>query len=143
MAHLLMLANFLFFWFQDAGSVDSGAGAAAGAAIFGLGFLVFGLLFMLLMVASIWKIFVKAGEPGWAALIPIYNTVVLLKIINKPIWWLVLTFIPGLNFIIFITMFMDLAKKFGKGSGFGIAMFLFPFIFLPLLAFSDSRYQAA
>ncbi len=97
-------------------------------------------LFILLMVVSMWKVFTKAGEPGWAAIIPIYNIVVWCKIVGRPIWWVLLVFIPCVNIIIIFILAIDLAKSFGKGAGFGIGLALLGFIFFPILAFSSAQY---
>lgn len=101
-----------------------------------------GLAFIVLMVASVWKIFTKAGQPGWAAIIPIYNVIVLLKIIGKPWWWILGFLIPLVNFIVMILMAVGLAKVFGKGTGFAIGLILLGFIFYPMLAFGDATYTA-
>jgi len=90
---------------------------------------------------SMWKIFTKAGQPGWAAIIPIYNIVVLLQVVKKPVWWILLMLIPLVNFIILILVFVELAKVFGKGAGFGVGLILLGFIFMPMLAFGDAQYQ--
>ena len=87
-----------------------------------------------------WKLFVKAGKPGWGAIIPIYNIYLLLKIIGRPGWWLILFLIPIVNFVIFIIMYLDLAKSFGRGTGFGIGLIFLSFIFVPILALGESRY---
>jgi hypothetical protein len=122
------------------GTDDSGGAAAAA----GGGFItIVYLALVVLVIASMWKIFVKAGEPGWAAIIPIYNLVVLLKIAGRPIWWIVLCLIPFVNLIVFILISIDVARKFGKGTGFGIGLALLGFIFYPMLAFSDAQYNAA
>ena len=92
------------------------------------------------IIASLWKVFTKAGEPGWAAIIPIYNTIVMLKIVGRPLWWLVLMLIPLVSLVIGIIVCIDLAKSFGKGAGFGIGIILLGFIFVPILAFGDARY---
>jgi len=118
----------------------SGGGGAIGA-LFGLVFGVIGLGFAVLMIASMWKVFTKAGEPGWAAIVPIYNFVVLLKIAGKPIWWIVLFLIPFVNFIMAILVCISLAANFGKGAGFGLGLVFLGFIFYPILAFSDAEYQ--
>lgn len=97
--------------------------------------------FIILMIASMWKIFTKAGQPGWAVLIPIYNLYVLCKIGGRPGWWLLLMFIPFVNLIIFIILYVDIAKAFGKGAGFAVGMLLLPFIFFPILAFGSAQYQ--
>lgn len=95
------------------------------------------------LIASLWKVFTKAGHPGWACLVPIYNIIVLLKIANKPAWWLVLMFIPIANFIVAILVAINVAKSFGKGTGFGLGLAMLPVVFYPVLAFGDSRYSAA
>jgi hypothetical protein len=96
--------------------------------------------FIVLLIAAMWKIFAKAGQPGWAAIVPIYNIIVLLRIIGRPLWWIVLLFIPVANFIVLIISMIDLAKSFGKGTGFAIGLILLGPIFLPLLGFGDARY---
>ena len=101
-----------------------------------------GLAIVLMMIASIWKVFVKAGQPGWAALVPIYNIMILLKITGKPTWWLVLFCVPVVNFVVMILVVVALAKSFGKGTGFGMGMLFFGFVFYPILGFGDSAYTA-
>jgi hypothetical protein len=96
--------------------------------------------FAVLMIASMWKIFTKAGKPGWAAIIPIYNIIVLLEIAGKPLWWFILMLIPFVNIVVFIMVLVSIAKNFGKGVGYAIGMLLLPFIFYPMLGFGDARY---
>lgn len=91
-------------------------------------------------VAAYWRMFTKAGQPGWAAIIPIYNLYVMLKVIGRPAWWIILMLIPCVNIVILIITYLDLAKSFGKGSGFGVGLILLPIIFLPILAFGDATY---
>ena len=86
-------------------------------------------------------IFDKAGQPGWAALIPIYNVIVLLQIVGRPVWWFILMLIPFVGFIIGILVVVDLAKSFGQSVGFAIGFLFLPFIFAPLLAFGDASYR--
>lgn len=108
----------------------------------GLGF--FGTVLYLAVIAffiyCLWRIFVKAGKPGWAAIVPIYNVLVELEIVGRPWWWLLLLLVPIVNVVIGIMVLLDLAKVFGKGTGFGIGLILLPFIFIPMLAFGDARY---
>ena len=114
---------------------DSGAGGISAA----VG--IISLAVIVLWVASLWRIFSKAGQPGWAAIIPIYNLVVFLKVIGRPVWWLVLYLIPVVNIIIGIINAIDLAKSFGKGGAFGFfGLFLFAIIGYPVLAFSGAQY---
>ena len=86
------------------------------------------------MIVAVWKVFTKAGEPGWAALIPIYNAIVYLRIAGKPLWWIILL-------IIALFVSLGLAKNFGKSTGFGIGLWLLSPIFILILAFDDSKYQ--
>lgn len=95
---------------------------------------------MIVVIAGMWKMFVKAGKPGWAAIVPFYNFIVLLQIAGKPLWWIILLFIPFVNFIIIILVCIALAKSFGKGVGYGIGILLLSFIFIPMLGFGDARY---
>jgi hypothetical protein len=95
------------------------------------------------IIAGIWKVFVKAGKPGWGAIIPIYNGILLLEIVGRPIWWILLFLIPGVNFVVAIIVSMDVAKSFGKGAGFGIGLAFLGFIFYPILGFGDAKYQGA
>lgn len=85
--------------------------------------------------------FTKAGKPGWASIIPIYNLIVLVEIVGRPFWWIVLMLIPCVNVIVAILMSLDMAKSFGKGPGFGIGLALLPMIFYPILGFGDAVYQ--
>ena len=112
--------------------------AASGLAT---GILIVYFAVLLLAIISMWKIFTKAGEPGWAAIVPIYNFIVLLKIAGKPAWWIVLLLIPFVNIVIAAILSIALAHNFGKSTGFGIGLFLLGFIFGPILAFGDARYQ--
>lgn len=104
-----------------------------------------GWLFILFVFAfyiyTYWRIFEKAGKPGWAALIPIYNTIILLEIVGKPWWWLLLFLIPGVNIIFAVWMTNLLSLSFGKGVGFTIGLLLLSFIFYPILAFSLAEYK--
>lgn len=104
-----------------------------------IGILIY-LAVIVALIAAIWRVFQKANQPGWGALIPIYNTYLLLKIVGRPAWWLLLTFIPFVNFVILIIVMLDLAKSFGRGSGFGVGLILLGIVFIPILGFGDSRY---
>jgi hypothetical protein len=104
-------------------------------------YLIFVLAIAVVMLISMWKIFSKAGQPGWAILVPIYNMITLLKVVRKPVWWILLMLIPFVNFIIIILVYLELAKVFGKDTGYGLGIVFLPIIFLPMLAFSNSEYQ--
>lgn len=113
---------------------SSGGGAAA--LIGGLVFLAITIFF----IATAWKINTKAGKPGWACLVPIYNVIVMLQIVGRPLWWIVLLIIPLVNLVIAIIVVVDLAKSFGKSVGFAMGMLFLGFIFYPILAFGSAQY---
>lgn len=98
------------------------------------------LAFVILSIAGLWATFAKAGKPGWAAIIPIYNIIVMLEIAGKPIWWIILLLIPCVNIVVILMVMIDLAKAFGKGTGFAVGLWLLGFIFFPLLGFGDAKY---
>ena len=106
----------------------------------GLFLVVIYLAVAVVIIASYWKIFVKAGKPGWAGIIPIYNIIVLLEIIGRPLWWIILFLIPCVNIVMLFIVAIDLAKSFGKDTGYGIGIAILSIIFLPMLAFGDSKY---
>ena len=115
--------------------MDSGG---AGIGIVGL---IIYLVIVIFEIAAVWRIFRKAGQPGWAAIIPIYNLIVLLMVVKKPIWWIILFFIPIVNFIIMIILAINLAKVFGKGGGFAVGLILLGIIFIPILGFGSAQYE--
>ena len=100
-----------------------------------------GLAITILLIVSLWKVFTKAGRPGWASVIPIYNAYILCKIAGKSGWWLLLLFIPLVNIVILILIGIGVAENFGKGAGFGVGLGLLGFIFYPILAFGDAQYR--
>jgi len=103
-------------------------------------FLVVILALVVFEIAAWWKVFTKAGQPGWAAIVPIYNFVILLKIVGRPLWWVLLMFIPLINLVIGVIIHLELAKSFGKGTGFGVGLILLGPIFFPILGFGSARY---
>jgi hypothetical protein len=107
-----------------------------------LGMLVW-LAIVVVTIAGLWKTFTKAGQPGWGCIIPIYNVYLLTKIAGRPWWWLLLMFIPLVNLVIFIIIYIDVAKGFGKGVGFALGLVFLGFIFFPILGFGDAQYQGA
>ena len=120
---------------------DDATGLLGGLAILFSGiFFIFFLVIAAVMIASMWKVFAKAGQPGWAAIVPIYNAIVLLQVVGKPLWWIVLFMIPLVNIVVGIMVAIDLAKSFGKGAGFGIGLMFLGFIFYPILGFGSARY---
>ena len=91
-------------------------------------------------IAAMWKVFTKAGQPGWASIVPIYNGIVMLQIAGKPIWWILLYFIPLVNIVISIIVLNNISKNFGHGVGFTLGLIFLGFIFIPILAWGDSQY---
>ena len=107
------------------------------AGAFGL----FELALIVLVIIGMWKLFTKAGEPGWASIIPIYNIYIICKIVGKPGWWVLLMCIPFIGVIFWILVAIELAKVFGQGAGFGVGIAFLSFIFIPLLGFGDAQYR--
>ncbi|HLF00043.1 MAG TPA: DUF5684 domain-containing protein [Gaiellaceae bacterium] len=99
------------------------------------------LAIAVLVIAGWWKVFTKAGEEGWKAIIPIYNFIVLLKIVGREWWWVLLALIPIVGLVIWIIVSLDLAKSFGRGGGFAVGLILLPFIFAPILGFGSDTYR--
>ena len=131
---------FFFFLIVVLGQVfdidrDTGFGLITILVVFAIISLV---LFFYIIVG--WKLFVKTGNPGWAYIIPFYNLYIIMKIINRPLWWVLFLFIPFVNFAVATLMAIDLAKSFGKNEGFAAGLVLLNFIFLPILAFGKSKY---
>lgn len=98
------------------------------------------ILVCVLCIAAGWKIFEKAGKPGWACIVPVYNIVVILDIVNKPLWWILLMFIPLVNIVVGLIVLGRFVQSFGKGVGFAVGLIFLPFIFYPILGFGDAKY---
>lgn len=118
------------------------SGISSTSLLAGLGIYI-GILLVLsiLMIISNWKIYKKAGEHGWASIIPVYNIVVLLEICDLPLWYIILFMIPIVNIYVIFKIYIELAHKFGKSTGFGVLTVFFSVICLPILAFGKSVYQ--
>ncbi len=99
------------------------------------------LILAIFYIVVYWKLFLKAGQPGWGILIPIYNAYLMLKIAKRPGWWLILLFIPVVDVVIGIIVIFDIAKNFGKSVGFGFGLLFLGFIFFPILAFGKAKYK--
>ena len=129
-------------------AISSTAGTALISSFFGAfaafivayGFIV--CLVSILMIVAQWMIFKKAGQPGWAAIIPIYNAVVLFKTVKLNAWLVLLLLIPIANVVLLIVAYLRLAKVFGKGTGFGVGLILLNVVFMPILAFGNAKYNA-
>ncbi len=134
MAHLLyMLAQ------QDNNNAGA-AGSVIGAG-FGCCFMVAYFAMLAVVIVGMWKVFVKARQPGWAAIIPIFNVYILCLMARKPGWWVILFLIPFVNVIVGIIVCIELAKYFGKGIGFALGLIFFPFIFFLILGFGTATYS--
>ncbi|GAA3961897.1 DUF5684 domain-containing protein [Mucilaginibacter dorajii] len=118
---------------------SSSSGSPAAFALFGV-MMIPSLIIGLICIISMWKLFEKAGKPGWAAIIPIYNVIVMLEIVGKPVWWIILFLIPCVNIIFAIWTINLLSKSFGQSEGFTIGLILLPFVFYPILGFGNYPY---
>jgi ABC-type Na+ efflux pump permease subunit len=119
-----------------------GAGGGGGGAV-GIVILVVYLAIIVAFIAGLAKTFQKAGEAWWAAIIPIYNVWVMIKVSDNPWWWLILFLIPLLQIIAVFKISIDIAKQFGQGLWFGLGLVILGFIFYPLLGFGDYKYQGS
>jgi hypothetical protein len=100
------------------------------------------LAFLVLAIVAMWKVFAKAGQPGWAAIIPIYNIYVWLKVAGRPGWWLILFLIPIVNIVMALIVSIDIAKSFAKDTVFGVVgLWLFSIIGYAILAFGGAQYR--
>ena len=107
----------------------------------GSGVIIVYLAIIVLEFVSFWKIFEKAGQPGWAGIVPFYNWYVMLKIVGRPGWWFILFLVPVVNIVVLIMVYNDLSKSFGKSGGFTVGLIFLGFIFFPILAFGDATYR--
>jgi len=115
---------------------------STGLFVFGMPLVIY-LVLMLVAIIGMWKVFVKAGQPGWGCIIPIFNIYCLVKIAGKEWWWLLLYFIPLVNIVIAILVLSGISRNFGKGTGFTLGLIFLPFIFFPILGFGDATYGPA
>ena len=113
--------------------MDSNGGSTMGAILY--------LIIVIAIIAGLWKVFEKAGKPGWAVLIPIYNIYVLLQICGRPWWWLLLLLIPIVSLVIMIIVYLDLVKKFGQPGWHVLGAIFLPFVYFPWLGFGPATYQ--
>lgn len=101
------------------------------------------LAILIAVIAGTWKTFEKAGEPGWAAIVPIYNVYVMIKIGGNPWWYLLLMLVPLVNIFVQAKVSIDLAKTFDQGIGFGLGLWILPFVFFPILGFGEYQHVGA
>lgn len=112
----------------------------AAAATIGVGYVIVCLAIVVVSLVGMWKVFEKAGKPGWAAIVPFYNLYCLFEMSFGNGWLFLLTFVPCANFVVAILCYFKLAKAFGKGIGFGFGLLFFNFIFMMILGFGDAEY---
>ena len=117
---------------------DAEAAAAAAAVVF---FLIAGLVGYVVGALGLMGVFRKAGQPGWAAFVPVYNAIVLLQLVGRPLWWFLLLLVPGVNVVVGIVLMNDLATSFGKGTGFTVGLVLLSLIFVYVLWLGPSTYR--
>lgn len=101
------------------------------------------LAFCVFVLVCLWIVFRKAGKPGWAAIVPVYNLYILFEITWGSGIRFLLLLIPIYNIILGIQTQVRLAKAFGKSGGFAAGLIFLPYIFIPLLAFGGAAYQGA
>lgn len=111
-------------------------------------YLIMAVVFGIPAIAGLWKMFQKAGQPGWAALVPIYNIIIYLKVVGRPVWWILfflLAFIPFVGAIVSLVLGIilanDMAKSFGKDVAYTVLLFLVPFVGYPMLGFGSAQYK--
>jgi ABC-type sulfate transport system permease subunit len=97
---------------------------------------------LMLLVVPTWRIYVKAGEPGWASIVPLFSQYTLCSVVGRPVWWLIFLLIPYVNFVFWLIVAMDLARVFSRSKAFGIGLWLLPFVFLPILGYGSAEYTA-
>ncbi len=105
-----------------------------------VGIMIAYFIIIIASLAGMWKVYEKAGHPGWKAIIPVYNLIILMRIIRKPAWWVLLMIIPYIGIIWSVWSTNLLSKSFGKGIGTTLGLFFLPFIFYPMLGFGDDKY---
>lgn len=137
---LLLLASSTSLLAQSP-SLDE-TGGTGGGVVGILGGIIY-LAVAVFIIASLWRVFTKAGQPGWACIIPIYNLFVLCKVAGRPGWWVLLCFIPLVNIVVGFILAFDVARKFGRGVGFGLGIAFLPFIFYPILGFGSATYEGS
>ncbi|MCA9726871.1 MAG: signal peptidase I [Candidatus Eisenbacteria bacterium] len=120
--------------------MESDALGVLGATAFGGMMILVYLVVMAFSIVCSWMVFAKAGKPGWASLVPIYNLIVMLEIVGKPLWWIALLFVPIANIVVSFLINIELAKSFRQDAAFGIGLTLLPIIFFAILAFGSAEY---
>jgi hypothetical protein len=112
----------------------------AASAGLGIGGIIGYLIGYVIGVLPLYGVFGKAGQPGWAAFVPIYNLIVLLKVVGRPVWWIILLLIPIVDIVIVVLLAIDLAKSFAKGTGFAVGLIFLNWIFALILWLGSAQY---
>jgi hypothetical protein len=122
--------------------VGATKGEVVGATVAGIAglFLLVVIAVVVFYIAALWRLFAKAGVPGWGAIIPIFNIYLWCKIAGRPGWWVLLFFVPVVNVIVHLIVSLDVAKSFARSGAFGVGLWLLAFIFVPILGYGSSRY---
>lgn len=119
--------------------MSDNAAYAAAAGILVVYYIIMLALAVLILV-GLWKVFVKAGKPGWGAIVPFYNAYCLFDMSFGNGWLFLLCFVPCVNVVMQIIMYVKLAHAFGKSGGFAVGLIFLPFVFVPMLGFGDAQY---
>ncbi len=130
------------FTLAQQGSGNAGAAAAGAAAgIVGILFLLLYVALLVVVIIGAWKMFVKAGQPGWGCIVPILNIYFMTKIAGRPGWWILLFFIPIANIVVLIILMNDISKSFGRGIGTTLGLIFLNAIFICILGYGSAQYQ--
>lgn len=124
---------------------DYGAASTAASASFAAlgGMMIFGVAVSVFMIVCLWKIFTKANQDGWKAIVPVYNLYILVtQISGLSIGMFILCFVPIVQIYPLIKSIIELNKKFGKGIEGAILMLVFPYVMYPILAFGKATYNS-
>ena len=119
----------------------SAANVAGGFLLGGVIMWIIGMAVGVFLIISMWKLFTKAGRKGWAAIVPVYSIIVMLEIAELPMWYLALFLIPFANIYAMFKVYIEIAHKFGKSTGFGVGMVFLSIVFIPMLAFGKDEYK--
>jgi hypothetical protein len=140
LAALTTLAEAYNYTYSAPTSGDPAEAAGATAAMTLLWMIIW-LPLAILEIAGMWKVFTKAGRPGWAAIVPVYNNLQLIWTTGRPWWWILLMLIPIVNIVVIAMILHDISKSFGRGVGMTLLLFFLPFIGFPMLGFGSATYN--
>jgi phage FluMu protein Com len=106
-------------------------------------YLILGVFYfvMWMPLGGLWQMYLKAGEPGWSCLVPVYQLMVLARVAGKPAWWGLLLYVPVVQLVIWVLISLELAKRFDRGTDTAIGLIFLPPVFFCILGFGDAEYQ--